>query len=90
LLLESLMVASGHFFAYYLIAHFKQHVVPFVITTRKALSVLLSIVVYGHQVNAKQWVGIVLVFGGVLGELAWGWGKRLWWRYRQPLRYSII
>lgn len=67
ILLEALMVSIGHIFAYYLIAHFRQHVVPFVITTRKALSVLLSIIVYGHQVNGKQWAGIVLVFSGVLG-----------------------
>ncbi len=65
ILLEAIMNAVGQLFAYYLISHFRQHVVPFVITTRKAISMLLSITVFGHTVKSMQWVGIGLVFAGV-------------------------
>jgi drug/metabolite transporter (DMT)-like permease len=46
---EGIMSSIGQMFAYYLIIHFKQHVVPLIMTTRKAISVLLSILVYGQQ-----------------------------------------
>jgi hypothetical protein len=47
--LEALATSIGQLFAYYLVMNFKQHILPLIITTRKSLSVVLSITVYGHQ-----------------------------------------
>ena len=40
--------AIGQMFVYRMIKQFKQHFVPFVITTRKIFTVALSIVFYHH------------------------------------------
>ena len=38
-------------------------------TTRKLVSVLSSIAVYGHSMSAQRWLGVALAAAGVLGEL---------------------
>jgi len=48
LLLYSLCAFVGQLFVYRMIKQFKQHFVPFVITTRKIFTVGLSIVWYQH------------------------------------------
>ena len=50
-------------FVYRMIKQFKQHFVPFVITTRKIFTVGLSIVFYNHETNFMQVLGIITVFG---------------------------
>jgi UDP-galactose transporter B1 len=40
-----------------------------VTTTRKLVSVLSSIAVYGHSMSAQRWLGVALAAAGVLGEL---------------------
>lgn len=47
--LEAVFSSFGQLFSYYLILNFKQHIMPLVMTTRKSLSVVLSIIVYGHR-----------------------------------------
>lgn len=59
----------GQVSIYYVIANFKQHIFPLISTTRKVLTVLLSIVIYHHSVNWMQWVSIIMVFGGLAYEL---------------------
>ena len=48
---------------------FKQHIVPFVIATRKCVTVIVNIVYFGHTVNGKQFVGIGLVFVAIIMEV---------------------
>lgn len=42
---------------------------PLISTTRKVFTVLLSIIIFGHAVNAYQWLSILMVFGGLGYEL---------------------
>jgi UDP-galactose transporter B1 len=48
LLILSLSAFVGQLFVYRMIKEFKQHMVPFVITTRKIFTVGLSIVYFHH------------------------------------------
>lgn len=41
--------------------------VSLILTVRKAVSLLLSVAVYGRQSNAAMWVGAALVFLGTIG-----------------------
>jgi len=49
-----------------MINNFKQHVVPFVTTSRKIFTVVLSIVFFQHKTYWIQNVGIIIVFSTVL------------------------
>ena len=59
----------GQVAIYYVVANFKQHMFPLISTTRKVLTVLLSIIVYKHRMNMAHWGAIVLVFGGLSYEV---------------------
>ena len=36
--------------------------------TRKMLTMILSVMWFGHRLVGKQWMGVGLVFGGVITE----------------------
>lgn len=57
----------GQIFVYRMIKQFRQHVVPFTVTTRKIMSVFWSILFFGHATN---WIQIVSVFG-LLAVVCW-------------------
>lgn len=57
-----MLTGVGQIFVYRMIKQFKQHIVPFVITTRKIFTVVISIVLYNHTTTVLQIVGIVIVF----------------------------
>ena len=59
----------GQVSIYYVIANFKQHMFPLLSTTRKVLTVFLSILVYKHKISLGQWVSIFFVFGGLSYEV---------------------
>jgi UDP-galactose transporter B1 len=59
----------GQVSIYYVIANFKQHVFPLIATTRKIITVLLSIFIFSHTINTWQWVAITIVFFGMFYEL---------------------
>ena len=61
LFMNSATATCGQLFVYKMIKEFKQHIVPFVITTRKILTVVISIFIYGHETKALQFVGIGIV-----------------------------
>ena len=63
MIIMGILAVSGQMFVYRMIKQFKQHFVPFVITTRKIFTVALSIVFYNHKTNFMQVMGIVIVFG---------------------------
>ena len=51
-----------------MIKTFKQHIVPFVITTRKIVSVGISMIYFRHPTNVMQIIGILIVFTTTLYE----------------------
>ena len=68
LLLTGVVSFIGQVFIYRLVKQFKQHIVPFVITTRKIFTVVLSIAYFGHKYNYWQVLGISLVLAASLFE----------------------
>jgi hypothetical protein len=68
LMLMSSFSFIGHIFIYNMIKDFKQHIVPFVITTRKIISVGISMLYFRHASSILQVLGILLVFGSTLFE----------------------
>ena len=62
LLILSLSAFVGQLFVYRMIKEFKQHMVPFVITTRKIFTVGLSIVYFHHETSVGQVLAILVVF----------------------------
>lgn len=60
--------ALGQIFIFLTLQNFSSVVLVTVTVTRKMLSMALSVVLFGHVLNLKQWLGLVLVFVGVGGE----------------------
>lgn len=58
----------GQFFVYRMIKQFKQHFVPFTISSRKILTVALSIVFFKHKTNWLQIIGICIVLFTIFVE----------------------
>ncbi len=58
----------GQLFIYRMIKMFRQHIVPFVITTRKMVTVGLSIVYFHHATSVGQILSIVLVLAVTVYE----------------------
>jgi len=57
--------AIGQVFIFIILEHFDSIVLITATVTRKMLSMMLSVVLFGHHLNIKQWIGVVLVFGGI-------------------------
>lgn len=60
--------AIGQIFIYYTLSHFSSLLLVTVTVTRKMLTMILSVLWFGHRLSAGQWVGVALVFGGVGAE----------------------
>jgi len=61
--------AMGQSFIFYTLANFDSLTTTTVTTTRKVLSVLLSIFLNGHELNRNGWLGILIASVGILSEL---------------------
>jgi solute carrier family 35 (UDP-galactose transporter), member B1 len=59
-------MACGQIFIYALISSFDPLVCSLTTTTRKFFSILASVVIYRIPVTTMQWVGVALVFAGLL------------------------
>lgn len=68
LIIMSVASGFGQFFVYRMIKQFKQHFVPFTISSRKILTVAISIVFYQHKTNWIQILGISIVLFTVFVE----------------------
>jgi len=64
----SILTSIGQVFVYRMIKQFKQHIVPFVITTRKIFTVVISIIFYNHPTTTMQILSIFIVFGSASYE----------------------
>jgi UDP-galactose transporter B1 len=60
----------GQISIYYVVVNFKQHMFPLISTVRKILTILYSIYYFQHATNIYMWICLVLVFGGIIYELA--------------------
>ncbi|CAF9909023.1 MAG: UDP-galactose transporter [Heterodermia speciosa] len=65
--------AVGQIFIYYTLSQFSSLLLVTVTVTRKMLTMMLSVLWFGHRLSGMQWVGVGLVFGGVGAE---GWIAR--------------
>ena len=60
--------AVGQIFIYYTLSHFSSLLLVTVTVTRKMLTMILSVIWFGHRLSGMQWLGVGLVFGGVGAE----------------------
>ncbi|KAI9806315.1 MAG: hypothetical protein M1825_006430 [Sarcosagium campestre] len=60
--------AIGQVFIFYTLAHFSSLLLVTVTVTRKMLTMMLSVVMFGHRLSPMQWLGVSLVFGGIGAE----------------------
>lgn len=59
----------GQLGIFYTIQEFGSLVATIVTTTRKFFSILLSVVWYGNALITEQWMGVFLVFSGLMGNI---------------------
>lgn len=64
--------AVGQVFIFNTLANFSSLLLVTVTVTRKMLTMLMSVVLFGHTVTGMQWAGVGLVFGGIGAEAAYG------------------
>jgi UDP-galactose transporter B1 len=69
--------AFGQVFIFHTLATFSSLLLVTVNVTRKMLTMVLSVLWFGHKITGMQWVGVGLVFGGVGGEAAMGRREKL-------------
>lgn len=62
--------AIGQIFIYMTLSRFSSLLLVMVTVTRKMLSMLGSVLWFGHKLAPLQWAGVALVFGGVAAEAA--------------------
>jgi UDP-galactose transporter B1 len=65
--------AVGQLFIFYTLSHFDSVLLVTVTVTRKMITMVLSVLWFGHALTTGQWAGVALVFGGVGAE---GWMAR--------------
>ena len=69
--------AFGQMFVFYTLNKFSSLLLTTVTVTRKMLTMLFSVILYGHTLTPAQWGGVALVFGGVAAEAGVGrWEKQ--------------
>ncbi|XP_054758633.2 adenosine 3'-phospho 5'-phosphosulfate transporter 1-like isoform X1 [Lytechinus pictus] len=60
--LLSLFSATGQLFIFYTISQFGAVIFTIIMTTRQALAILLSCIIYGHPLNFQGIMGVIVVF----------------------------
>ncbi|PQE16059.1 UAA transporter protein [Rutstroemia sp. NJR-2017a WRK4] len=60
--------AVGQVFIFYTLSTFSSLLLVTITVTRKMLTMILSVVWFGHTLGGKQWMGVGLVFGGIGAE----------------------
>nr|CAG4645502.1 EOG090X05CU [Lynceus sp. MCZ IZ 141354] len=75
-LLTAVTSATGQLFIFLTISHFGAVVFTIIMTIRQGLSILLSVVRYGHPITVMGVIGIVTVFIGVLLRTFYGYDDK--------------
>ncbi|PBP28758.1 UAA transporter [Diplocarpon rosae] len=60
--------AVGQVFIFYTLSTFSSLLLVTITVTRKMLTMILSVLAFGHTLGGKQWLGVSLVFGGIGAE----------------------
>lgn len=60
--------AIGQLFIFYTLSRFSSLLLVTVTVTRKMLTMILSVFWFGHSLSGGQWLGVLLVFGGIGAE----------------------
>lgn len=60
--------AVGQVFIFYTLSTFSSLLLVTITVTRKMLTMILSVLWFGHTLGGKQWLGVGLVFGGIGAE----------------------
>lgn len=60
--------AIGQVFIFYTLSQFSSLLLVTVTVTRKMLTMILSVLWFGHRLSPMQWLGVAFVFGGVGAE----------------------
>ncbi|TVY21924.1 UDP-galactose transporter-like protein [Lachnellula arida] len=60
--------AVGQVFIFYTLSTFSSLLLVTITVTRKMLTMILSVVWFGHTLGGRQWMGVGLVFGGIGAE----------------------
>ncbi|RKF54094.1 UDP-galactose transporter-like protein 1 [Golovinomyces cichoracearum] len=61
--------AIGQVFIFYTLSNFSSLILVTITLTRKMLTMILSVIWYGHRLATTQWIGVGLVFGGISAEV---------------------
>ncbi|OAQ99928.1 hypothetical protein LLEC1_03739 [Akanthomyces lecanii] len=62
--------AVGQVFIFYTLSTFSSVLLVTVTVTRKMMTMMLSVLAFGHRLTRMQWLGVGLVFGGIGVEAA--------------------
>ncbi|TQV94822.1 hypothetical protein V2A60_005835 [Cordyceps javanica] len=57
--------AVGQVFIFYTLSTFSSVLLVTVTVTRKMVTMMLSVLAFGHRLTSMQWLGVGLVFGGI-------------------------
>ncbi|KAH8758611.1 UAA transporter family-domain-containing protein [Hyaloscypha finlandica] len=60
--------AIGQVFIFYTLSTFSSLLLVTITVTRKMLTMILSVIWFGHHLGSRQWMGVALVFGGIGAE----------------------
>ncbi|KHJ30076.1 putative udp-galactose transporter like protein 1 [Erysiphe necator] len=64
----SICGAIGQIFIFYTLSTFSSLLLVTITLTRKMLTMILSVIWFGHNLVKAQWIGVGLVFGGIGAE----------------------
>lgn len=64
----AMLGALGQVFVFLLLEKFGSLILVTATVTRKMISMILSVVLFGHLLTSAQWIGVLLVFGGIAYE----------------------
>lgn len=67
--LFSVLSAIGQAAILMTVLRFNSLILVTITTTRKLFTILFSVFMHGHPINATQWSGVALVFVGLMGEI---------------------
>lgn len=67
---QAILNSVAYLFVYKLITIFRQHIYPLVAGTRKCLTICMNVLWFGHHLVPLQWLGIFIVFTGIIIEIS--------------------
>ena len=54
---------------YHMIKRYKQHIFPFIMASRRIITVVLSVFIIGHDFHWVQFIGVLIIFVSLIIEL---------------------